>query len=317
MSKITTVLGPIEAESLGITHMHEHIIIDVYPTRWGYNAVLDDIGVSREEIMIYKKAGGQALVEQTMRGAGRDPAGLRRLSVDTGVHIVASTSFVWSQFGSPDSNMANTKNANELADIMIQDIVDGMDGTDVRAGCIGEIAAGGHRSSAGNNYISPTEERLFRAAARAHKQTGLALYTHTNQGMLALEQIELLQEEGVDMQKVVIGHLGDRNAIDYYEAIADKGVNLGFDHVGHCRGTQVYAPDALRATNIAEMIERGHLEQIVLSQDLFLKEMWHYNGGIGYDYLLTKFVPILVELGVKNEHLECMLMKNPARILGT
>ena len=80
MSKITTVTGPISPDELGITQMHEHILLDVYPTRWGYSSVLDDIDVSIEEVREYKSAGGRTLVEQTMRGGGRDPEGLKRIS---------------------------------------------------------------------------------------------------------------------------------------------------------------------------------------------------------------------------------------------
>ena len=169
--------------------------------------------------------------------------------------------------------------------------------------------------SEGINYISPLEERLFRAAARAHRQTGAMIYTHTYQGELAMEEVALLEEEHVDLEKVVIGHLGDRNQADYYEQIARTGVCLGIDHIGQTHGMQVYAPDSRRVDNVVTLIERGYLAQIVLSQDLFLKEMWHYNNGIGYDHLLRNFLPMLLEAGVRDDQINTMMVENPARLL--
>jgi len=315
MSHIITVNGRIEPGQLGITQMHEHIILDVYPTRWGYSAVLDDIEVSIDEIKKYKEAGGGALLEPTMRGAGRDPEGLRRISEATGVHIIMSTAFVWAQAKSSVAGLVNSTSANDLADIMIRDIVEGVDETGIRAGCIGEVGVGGSRISGGINYISPLEERLVRASARAHKETGLLIYSHTNQGMLAHELINLLEEEAVDLEKVVVGHLGDRNTVGYFEELAQRGVSLGIDHIGQSHGMQVYAPDSRRVDNIVTLIERGYIEQLVISQDLFLKEMWHYNGGIGYDHILRNFVPMLQERGVTTAQIQTMMVKNPARLL--
>lgn len=315
MAEIMTVCGPIQPESLGSTQMHEHIIMDVYPTRWGYSSVLDDIEVSIEEIKLYKQAGGGALVDPTMRGAGRDPRGLKRISEETGVHIIMSTAFTWAQFHSPVLGLVNSSSTNALADMMIKDIVEGVDGTGIRAGCIGEVGAGGNRISDGINYISPIEERLFRAAARAQKATGLPLYTHTYQGQLAMEQIDLLEEEGVNLSRVVIGHLGDRNQIEHFTALAQRGVCLGIDHIGQSRGMQVYAPDSRRADNVVKLIERGFLDRLVLSEDLFLKEMWHFNDGIGYDHVLRVFVPMLKERGVTDAQIHTMMVTNPARLL--
>ncbi len=315
MAEIMTVRGPIAPEALGSTQMHEHIIMDVYPSRWGYSSVLDDIEVSIEEIRQYKQAGGGALVDPTMRGAGRDPKGLKRISEETDVHIIMSTAFAWAQFHTPVTGLVNSSSTNTLADMMIKDIVEGVDGTGIRAGSIGEVGTGGNRISDGINYISPLEERLFRAAARAQKATGLPFYTHTYQGMLAMEQIDLLEEEGVSLDRVVIGHLGDRNLIDFYEAVAKRGVCLGIDHIGQSRGMQVYAPDSRRADNIIQLIQRGFLDRLVLSEDLFLKEMWHYNDGIGYDHVLNSFVPMLKDRGVTEAQIHTMMVENPTRLL--
>lgn len=313
MAEIITVRGPIQPDELGSTQMHEHIIMDVYPTRWGYSSVLDDIEVSIDEIRTYKQAGGGALVDPTMRGAGRDPKGLKRISEETGVHIIMSTAFAWAQFHTPVAGLVNSSSTNALADMMIKDIVEGVDG--IRAGCIGEVGAGGSRISDGINYISPLEERLFRASARAQKEAGVPLYTHTYQGMLAMEQIDLLEEEGVNLERVVIGHLGDRNLIDFYEKIGKRGVYLGIDHIGQSKGMQVYAPDSRRADNVIKLIERGYVDRLVLSEDLFLKEMWHFNDGIGYDHVLSSFLPMLKKRGVSDAQIRTMMVDNPARLL--
>ena len=306
---VQTVDGAIDAQDLGRTQMHEHLLLDIYPTRWSFEHILDDVDVAIAEMVDFRAAGGGCLVEVTPRGAGRNPAGLRRISRASGVHIVMGTSLLW---GTPEiDTLLETHCADALADLMVRDLLEGADDSDIRAGLIGEVGCGSTRQSAGVNQISPAEERLLRAAARAQKQTGALIYTDTFHGELALEQLELLSEEGVDLSRVVIGHLGDKREPDLFRQIVCRGANLGFDHVGmfNC------APDTWRVESLCRLIDEGALGHLVLSMDVHRRSYWRCMGGCGYDYLLTEFVQLLRQHGVEQADIDTMLIANPAKLL--
>jgi phosphotriesterase-related protein len=175
----------------------------------------------------------------------------------------------------------------------------------VYAGVIGEIGTG-------RGAIAPAEERVLRAAARAQRKTGAALFTHTTHfGELALEQLALLAEEGVDLRRVVISHLGDRRGIATLLPIAATGATLSIDNIGY----REYQSDQQRADNVVALVAEGFLDQIVLSGDVCQLSHLHAYGGKGYDHVLRVFVPLLRERGLAEAQIERMLVHNPRRIL--
>lgn len=304
---VQTVLGPVHAGDLSITQMHEHLLLDVYPSRWGYEHILNDAGVAIEELGRYKAAGGGAIVELTLIGTGRNPLGLNAISQATGIHVIMGTGY-W--IGSPSSIVQMTS-TNELAEGMIRDLTEGVEDTTIRAGIIGEIGAGAPRKTGAKCYLSPEEERLLRAAARAHEATGALISIDTFHGELAMEKLAILQEEGVNSRRVVIGHLGDHRDLDFYVNLAKCGVILGFDHVGMIN----YAPDEWRVEMIKGLIDRGFEDQIVLSMDVHRRSYWRCLGGVGYDYLLTSFVPLMLQNGISKDQVHTMLVKIPMQLL--
>ncbi len=304
---VQTVSGPIQASNLSITQMHEHLLLDIYPSRWGYEHILNDEGIAIEELGRFRAAGGGAIVELTLIGTGRNPLGLKAISQATGIHIIMGTGY-W--IGSP-SSIVETTSTNELAEGMIRDLTEGADDTGIRAGIIGEIGAGALRKTGGKGYLSSEEERLLRAAAKAHIATGALISIDTFHGELAMEKLAILQEVGVKPGRVVIGHLGDRRDLDYYEKLAKHGVYLGFDHAGMTN----YAPDEWRVEMIKGLIDRGFEDQIVLSMDVHRRSYWRCLGGIGYDYLLTSFVPLMLQSDITQDQVHTMLVKTPMQLL--
>jgi phosphotriesterase-related protein len=197
------------------------------------------------------------------------------------------------------------KNSNELAEILVREIEVGVGDTGIRAGIIGEIGTGRH-------FIKPAEERVFRASALAQQKTGVAISTHTTRwGTLALEQIAMLREFGADMDKVIIGHLGDRIGVKHLLPIAAEGVYLEVDNIGYTD----YQPEWVRADNVAALCKEGFSEKVLLSEDICLLSHLKYQGGKGYGYLLETFVPLLRERSVSDEQIHQMLVENPARVL--
>src|SRR5436309_3944372 len=301
---IMTVRGPIVPEEAGLLLSHEHLLCDLWSIVRIYDGILDDENLAITELMKYREAGGKTLVEVSSVGLGRNPQGLRRISKESGVHVVMGSGWYREEVYPAYVSELST---NELAEKIVQDITVGADGSDVRAGVIGEIGTERY-------HITPAQERVFRAAARAQRATGVSIWTHTTHfGELALEQIALLCEEGVRPDRIVISHLGDRFGSSCLQAIAEKMVYLEIDNIGY-RGDG-YPDDEVRARNIMELIDQGYENQLLLSLDVCMKQHLHCYGGKGFDHLQNRFLPLLKKMGVKEEKLTKMTTVNPVRVL--
>jgi predicted metal-dependent phosphotriesterase family hydrolase len=302
--QIMTVRGPISPEEAGFVLPHEHLICDLWPLIGSYDAILDDENVMISELARYHKVGGKTIVELSSIGLGRDPHGLRRISEKTGLNVVMGSAWYREKVYPPYVFELST---NQLAERIIQDISVGVGDSGVRAGVIGEIGTERY-------HITPAQERVFRASARAQRITNVPIWTHTTHfGELALEQIALLHEEGVPSDRIVISHLGDRFGSASLKAIADKKVYLEIDNIGY-KGDG-YPDDDVRARNIMELIDQGYENQILLSLDVCMKNHLNAYGGKGFDHLQVKFLPLLKKMGIREESLDQMTRANPVRAL--
>ncbi len=297
--RVMTVSEPVPPEELGITLPHEHIIVDL--RHWGYDGILDDVELAIDELRPFKDTGGGAVVDITNECMGRNVQALKRVAEETGLHIVTATGYYTEPYYPPHVYQLST---NKLAERMVKELTEGIDGTGIRAGIIGEIGTV-------RDFISPAGERVFRAAARAHLQTGAPISTHTHLEELIPDQLEILQDEGVDPRRVTIGHLGDQRNIDRLREIAATGVYLEIDHVG----LEERQRDHQRAKTVARLIREGYLPQLLLSMDVCFKSRLHWYGGTGYDHLLKTFVPLLLAEGVTESAIHTMLVENPQRAL--
>lgn len=299
--QVVTVRGPIRPEELGVTLSHDHVLIDAFALWESYDWILDDEAVAIRELQRYREAGGGAIADPTNVGIGRNAEGLRRVSEASGVHIVMGAGWYRERAYPP---VVFEEMPDGLADRLVSELVSGVDGTDVRAGFIGEI--GTERGS-----ISPAQERVFRAAARAHGRTGCPILTHTTHfGELAIEQLDLLAEENVDASRVIVSHLGDRIGIHWWLDIAERGAFLDIDNLGFVAG---YAPLEVRADNVVALVTEGFIDQIMLSNDICRLDQLATYGGPGYDNVITRFVPLLRERGLDDSQIRTMMVDNPAR----
>ena len=303
---IQTVLGPIEPADLGATLMHEHTLVDAWEWggRLGYDSTVDDEELLVEELAFYRDAGGSALVDVTPIGLRRDPSGMRRLAQATGLHIIMGCGWYRERVYPAYIHELST---NALAGMLVKELEEGVEGG-IRPGIIGEI--GTERF-----HVTPAEEKVFRAAARAQRTTGATVTTHTTHfGDLAHEQMDILMEEGVPPERIVIGHLGERRGVKGELAVAERGVYVEIDHIGRAAsaGTQ---PEWRRARNVAELVQAGYLERVLISMDICANSLLHWNGGHGFDYLLTTFVPLLREEGLTGDQIRIILVDNPIRVL--
>jgi phosphotriesterase-related protein len=302
--RIVTVRGAIEPATLGATLSHDHVLIDAYrmygEASGDYAWIIDDEDVAVAELAAFREAGGGAVCDPTNVGLGRNPPALRRISERSGVHIVMGTGWYRERVYPPE---ISGELANALADRLIQDLTVGADGSDVRAGFVGEIGTG-------RGAISPAEERVFRAAARAARRTGCSIVTHTTHfGELALEQLDLLAEEGVPADQVIVSHLGDRVGSQHLLPIAERGAWLSVDNLAFVAG---YAPLEVRADNVAAMWAAGFGERILLGNDICRRDQLLSYGGPGYANVINNMYPLLEARGLDAAQVRAMTVTSPA-----
>ena len=285
----------------GYTLMHEHITIDLSGVKKDTDCQLDCYAETVAEFKKLYEYGVRRIVDVTNDGMGRNPEYVTNVEKETGIRIVHSTGFYKEPF-LPER--VYTQSVQELADWMIGEIRNGIDGG-VRPGMIGEIGTS-------KNAMTEMEKKVFDASVIAAKETGLPIYTHTTLGTYAPEQAAYFKATGLPMDRIVLGHLDLCGDLDYIRRVLDSGICIGFDTVGKNN----YFPDAKRVEFLLALEAEGRLDQIVLSEDLTRKSHLKYKGGIGYCYLFETFIPMLKAAGLKQESLDKMLIHNPARILG-
>jgi 5-phospho-D-xylono-1,4-lactonase len=300
MTIIRTVRGDIAPQEAGFTYLHEHLIgkptkPDGDPDLW-----LDREDAAVTELKRFYAAGGRTLVEMSPVDHSRRPEALRRLSEATGIHIVMVTGYI------KEASMAQfvqDKPLNQIADEMIRDIEKG---AGIRAGVI--------KGGSSRDKITANEEKVLRAAARAHRETGAPVSTHTEAGTMALEQIALFKSEGVPAGKILIGHLDRLMDWTYHLEVARTGVYFGYDQFSKTK----YYPDETRADFVARMVQAGFRDQLALSGDLARRSnfpAYGFPAAPGYEHLILKVVPMLRNAGLTQDDIAAIFIQNPARFL--
>jgi phosphotriesterase-related protein len=306
MGLVQTVRGEVPSGDLGIVLPHEHLQIDlvsVFGTQLlAFDFQLTNVELAIREAKDFIDAGGGCIVDVTTdRRMGRNPAALLEISKALDCHVVMGCGWYRnSWYGEEIDRMT----AGDLAAILVDEIKTGCDGTGVRPGIIGEIGADG-------SYLTATEERVLRAAARTHLETDLSITLHARASRVGMAQLDVLEEEKVDLRRVIVGHCDTFPDPDYHEAIARRGAWVEFDTI---RGTyeDVYSQ---RAGFVKEITRRGYLNRLLLSQDICALSHLSARGGSGYAYLLTGFLPLLQSIGLSQEQTDRLTTLNPQQAL--
>ena len=309
MAHVQTVLGPIDPATLGWTLPHEHTQIALWhiASRWDYWQLTRNEPVILEELARFRDAGGGGLVDLTLPGVGRDPAWLRDIATASGLHVVMGCGW-YRGVHYPAEARIDRRTVDDLADELVAEITDGVGGTGVRPGIIGEIGTD-------KPWVSALEERVHRAAARAARRTGLAVTTHGVMSPVGLDQLRILEDEGLDPARVVIGHADSYPVLEHHLAIIERGANVEFDFLG----MNFLALERLGEPRVidllGELIARGHADRILLSQDVCHDSQLKKYEGNGYVYLADTFLPRLRDAGVTDDQIETMTVANPRRLL--
>ena len=197
-----------------------------------------------------------------------------------------------------------SRSDTELVDEMLNDLREGVDGTDIKAGVI--------KVGTSHNRVAVDEERMIRAAVVAQRETGAPILTHTSAGTMGVAQSEIFTDAGADMEHVMIGHLDRNLSWDEHLAIAKSGARLGYD----CISKEHYQPEAQRVEFVKRMVEHGYADRLCFSGDLARRSyLTSYGGGPGLTYILWRFVPWLRQDGVADDVIDGFLVRNPAALL--
>jgi len=319
MGQIETVKGAIEATALGRTLTHEHIFVDNPELSANYASVRWDrdhwIARAKATFLDLKSAGIDSLIDLTVMGLGRDIPLIQKVAEDLDFHIVVATGFYTYKdlpaYFKTHGPGLRIDVPDPLHDMFVTDLVDGIGETGVKAALI-KIATDSHG-------FTPDVERVFRAAASAYKETGAPITTHSNAAMKGgLEQQEFLRNEGVNLSRVVIGHSGDSDDLDYLRCMLDAGSYLGFDRFG----MDNYLSAEKRVNTVVALCNEGYANQLTLSHDAAVYSIntepdvrakmlpnWRF------DYVPRSVLPELKQRGISDEQINLMMVENPRRVL--
>nr|WP_306239612.1 aryldialkylphosphatase [Ornithinimicrobium cryptoxanthini] len=284
---------------LGPTDYHEHLF-QASPLLPGEE--LDDETASGAEATALVGAGASAMVEATPIGLGRDPSAVARISRETGLHVVHTTGVHRHEHYPPGTPVLDLSEA-ELRRLFLADLLEGMDGTGVRAGLI--------KTGVGLWAIGPFERRALTVAGGLAAEHGVPVMVHLEHGSAAHEVLDLLAAEGCPADRVALAHI-DRNPDPVLHAgLAERGAYLGYD--GAARHQRW--PDSVLVDCLAATVAAGGAERVLLGGDVARRSRYVAYGGMpGLAYLFTRFVPRVVA-AIGSEATDVVLRANPARWL--
>lgn len=310
-----TVLGGMTEKEMGHMQPHEHVyIVGTIDQLRCREICINNFPASLEELKLYKQAGGKSVVDANPLATGRDALALKDLSRLSGVNIIACTGYHIPKFYPADHWIFHTS-VEKLADLFADEIENGMyqDGTwywpEYQTGC----KAGLIKAMIDDRGLeNPKTVELLTAAGLAAGRTGTSLMLHT-EGVDVLEAIDLLAGKlKVPEEKLLICHV-DRQAEDYsiHEAVARTGVYMEYDTITLFEFHNVASEIAL----LGHMRERGFWKQILISTDPTTDRLKNYFGTVGMDYILTEFIPLLLQNGFSVEDLYTATHENPWKAL--
>ena len=314
MPTVNTVLGPVDVNYLGFTLMHEHVLNSSAGIPQTFPELVDRDQAIARGIAALKDAAAEGVrtyVDVTTMDLGRDIGVIRTVAEQVDVHIIAATG-IWVDI---PRSIARGVSPDQLAKAFIRDIEVGLDGTDIKPGVI--------KVATTEEGVTPANEIVLRAAARASNHTGVPITTHTAAPERVGEgQVRIFLEEGVDLNRVYIGHSNDTEDLDYLSGLVRQGCYLGMDRYP---GGRVQGPKWEERTRVVkELLDMGLVDRVTLSHDypisfLLTPEMNEERKTYNPDevcFINRVVLPRLREMGVSDEAIHTMMVDNPRRFFG-
>jgi phosphotriesterase-related protein len=318
MEKINTVLGPISTDDLGLTLVHEHFAVaysgwECDPLSRPYQKE-KMVQMSLRAFEPVKAYGLQSIIDATPLDLNRDVDILKEISERLQLHIVCSTGRYTEEMGRWAYLRLRSQNkigdiVTELYEGLLQEITQGIGPTGVKPGVI--------KVATGHQAISPIEEAVLRAGAKAAKETGLPIITHTEGGTMGPEQARFLIQEGADPKRIMIGHMCGNSSLPYQMSVLSQGVNIGFDRFG----IELFVPDQVRMATLIGLLGIGYVERIMLSQDFIgctsgrggkmPDEARQKVANWSPSHIFRNILPALKQGGITDEQIRKMMVDNP------
>ena len=309
MPHVMTVQGPVDPSTLGFVLPHEHTQCALWhiQARWDYWELTADEPVILDELAHYREAGGGTLVDVTVPGIGRDPSWLRRLSERSGLHVVMGGGWYRTAYYPPEA-LIDRRSVESLAEELVHDATVGVGDTGIRTGILGEIGTD-------KPWVTPAEERVFRAVARAAAADRPGRDDPRRAVGRGGRPAHDPRGGGDGAGRVVIGHADSYPRLDHWLSLIARGANIELDFLGMTFTPTERLGEPRIIDLLLELLHRGHADRVLLSQDVcHNSQLRHYEGN-GYTYLLDTFLPRLRERGVSEAEIDQMTKANPRRIL--
>ena len=312
MSTINTVNGPIDTSKMGFTLTHEHVATNAAGLRHTYPELIDRAGIFEQSIAAMKLAyeeGVRTIIDVSTFDLGRDIGMIQEVSQASGVQIIAATGNHLS-VPRPFAELS----PDDIAPLFVREIEVGIEDTGIKAGII--------KVASDRGGVTQPQEVVLRAAARAHKRTGTPISTHTwSPDRVGDQQVRILEEEGVDLNRVYIGHSNDDTDMGYLLGLLEKGVWLGMDRYpgGRIAGTPKWEE---RTDVVKKLIDAGYCQRIMLSHDYSIPKARHSPAEQearralnpdGYNFIPRYVLPRLLELGASQQDVDQIMVGNPRR----
>jgi phosphotriesterase-related protein len=304
-SRVMTVRGWIDASEMGLTLSHEHALVSFQPyAEWARQPLTYDrdevVRVVLPRLRRLRELGCRTFVDATPMNVGRDVVLLRRLSEESGLHILTPTGNYAARENAFLPPHVFSLRAEALAERWIRELSDGIDGTGIRPGFI--------KLGFNGRALSEVELKLIRAAAIAHRVTGLTIGAHTGPAVAALEQLEVLQREGVHPSAWIWIHAQGENDSAQHIAAARRGAWISLDGID-ARSLERHVGFVTR------LRDAGLLERVLISQDGGWYSVGQASGHMGrsYEVLFDGFLPALRARGFSAGEIETLMVRNPAK----
>ena len=311
MARVNSVLGPIDTKDLGFTLMHEHVLVGFAEVYRDYPELLGDNPLERivDELKKAKEGGVDTIVDATTTDLGRDINLIAEASQRSGVNIIAVSGW-WLDI----PRFFQGASAEQLADVFVREVEQGISGTSIKAGIL--------KAASDYGEITPQAETVLRAVGRAHLRTGVPIMLHSySPGQVGRLQLAILQEEGVDPKRVKLDHSNDTTDVEYLIWILEQGCYLGLDRYPG----RIVSPQA-RTNTMKALIDAGWADRLCPSHDRsalgFLSPNWRaaeeerrrYNPH-GFLYVKKAVFQQLREMGVSEEILSGLCVNGPCNFL--
>lgn len=311
---VETTLGALPIEQLGRINAHDHVIID-----GGLTVIkepdfkLDSVDKAIDELGRWRDAGGGAIVDTMPFGCGRNVDKLIAVSEGTGVPIIVPTGFQKSTYYVPD-HWQHRYDEGLIADLLLAECAEGVDRNNYDGPLINRspVKAGLIKVAGDYQHVSPTTQKLIRAAARVQRTMGVPILVHTEMGTAADQILDLFEAVEIPPNRVMLCHMDRNPDFRVHCQLAKRGAFLQYDTPGRIK----YQPEHVVVDLMRRLFDAGYGPNLLLGGDMARRSYWKaYGGGPGFEYLLTAFTSRLQEEGFSPTEIELLWHGNPVRWL--